>query len=127
VVLRLDGLADPASPLHWRQDAALSGCNMLTLGILHETLLRWLPGPRQVVAEAHAFIPVRNDPVSGVHREVGTPDAVQVLAQLPGGARSTYQLSGVAPFGQEMSITILGSEGALRYDLQADELRGASR
>src|SRR5579885_608616 len=32
-------LADPAAPLSWRQDAALSGFNMLTLGILHETLL----------------------------------------------------------------------------------------
>src|SRR5262249_60535753 len=36
VVHRHDGLADPAAPLHWRQDAALSGCNMLKPGILHQ-------------------------------------------------------------------------------------------
>src|SRR6516162_3403902 len=36
-----DDLTDPAAPLGWRQDAALSGYNMLTLGILQETLLRW--------------------------------------------------------------------------------------
>ena len=33
-------LADPATPLSWRQDAALSGVNMLNLGILHEALMR---------------------------------------------------------------------------------------
>ena len=37
--------ADPAAPLSWRQDAALSGYNMLALGIVHETLLRWVPPP----------------------------------------------------------------------------------
>ena len=49
-------LADPAAPLSWRQDAALSGFNMLTLGILHETLLRWVPPPVRVLAQVHAFI-----------------------------------------------------------------------
>ena len=38
-------LADPAAPLSWRQDAGLSGFNMLTLGIVHETLMRWVPPP----------------------------------------------------------------------------------
>src|SRR5262249_30552826 len=66
LVHRGDALADPSAPLHWRQDAALSGYNTLTLGILHETLLRWVPGPIQVVAQAHAFIPTRIDPSSGV-------------------------------------------------------------
>src|SRR5438132_2154592 len=32
------GLADPDAPLSWRQDEVLSGLNMLTLGILHETV-----------------------------------------------------------------------------------------
>src|SRR5438874_2994917 len=38
VVGRSGALSDPSAPLHWRQDAALSGLNMLTLGIVHETL-----------------------------------------------------------------------------------------
>ena len=33
-------LADPDSPLSWRQDATLSGFNMVTLGIVHETMQR---------------------------------------------------------------------------------------
>ncbi|MCS6852902.1 MAG: Gfo/Idh/MocA family oxidoreductase [Gemmataceae bacterium] len=120
-------LADPAAPLSWRQDAALSGYNMLTLGIVHETLLRWVPPPVRVLAQVHAFIPSRIDPESGVRRAVGTPDSVQVLAILEGGARAVYQFSGVTPFGQSMGIRLYGSEGCLYYDLAADRIWGASQ
>jgi predicted dehydrogenase len=120
-------LADPAAPLSWRQDASLSGYNMLTLGILHETLLRWLPPPVRVLAQAHAFIPSRIDPQSGVRRPVGTPDSVQVLAVLQNGARAIYQCSGVTPFGQGMGVWLYGTEGVLHYDLAADRIRGAGK
>ncbi len=120
-------LADAAAPLSWRQDAALSGYNALTLGILHETLLRWVPPPVRVLAQAHAFIPSRIDPESGVRRPAGTPDSVQVLTMLENGARGVYHFSGVLPFGQGMGITLYGSDGVLHYDLTADRLRGASR
>jgi predicted dehydrogenase len=127
VIHRTPALADPGAPLHWRQDAALSGYNMLTLGILHETLLRWLPQPIRVVAQAHAFTAVRVDPTCGVRRSVGTPDSVQVLAEYPSGARACYQFSGVTPFGQEGKIVLMGTAGVLCYDVVADCIRGASR
>jgi predicted dehydrogenase len=120
-------LADSLAPLSWRQDAALSGLNMLTLGILHETLLRWVQPPVSVLARAHAFIPTRTDPEGGVRRAVGTPDCVQVLAELENGARAVYQFSGVTPFGQAAGITLYGSAGVLHYDLQSDRIRGASK
>ncbi len=119
-------LADPAAPLSWRQDVALSGFNMLTLGIVHETLMRWVPPPVRVLAQVHAFLPARIDPQSGVRRPVGTPDSVQVAAVLENGARATYHFSGVTPFGQEMGIHLYGTEGTLHYDLQTDRIRGAS-
>jgi predicted dehydrogenase len=120
-------LADPAAPLSWRQDAALSGFNMLALGILHETLLRWAPPPLRVMAQVHAHVPTRIDPASGVRRPVGTPDSVQVLATLENGARAVYHFSGATPFGQGTGIHLYGSEGVLCYDLAADRIRGASR
>lgn len=120
-------LSDPAAPLSWRQDAALSGFNMLNLGILHETLLRWTPPPVRVLAQVHAHIPARIDPESGVRRPVGTPDSVQVLAVLEGGARAVYHLSGVTPFGHSTTITLYGSEGVLRYDLDEERVLGLSR
>ncbi len=120
-------LADPAAPLSWRQDVSLSGFNMVMLGIVHETLLRWAPPPIRVIAQVHAFISSRIDPQSGVRRPVGTPDSVQVLAVLESGARAIYYCSGVVPFGQEMSIRLYGTEGVLEYDLVADRIHGASR
>jgi predicted dehydrogenase len=115
-------LADPEAPLSWRQDDVLSGVNMLTLGILHETVSRWLPPTVQVVAQACAFVPERLDPGSGVRREVGTPDSVQVLTQLAGGARGIYQFSGVTRFGQGTGVRIYGTRGTLHYDLAADRI-----
>jgi predicted dehydrogenase len=120
-------LADPAAPLSWRQDASLSGFNMLSLGILHETLLRWGPPPVRVLAQVHAFIPARIDPASGVRRPVGTPDSVQVLAILENGARAVYQFSGVTPYGSGLGICLYGTEGVLHYDLTNDRIRGAGR
>jgi len=119
-------LADPAAPLSWRQDAALSGFNMLNLGILHETLQRWVAPPLQVRAQVHAHIQSRIDPQSGVRRDVGTPDSVQVIAVLADGARATYHLSGVTPFGQAAGIHLYGSAGALHYDLLSDKIHAAS-
>jgi predicted dehydrogenase len=127
VYARNNALADPAAPLSWRQDVALSGFNMLTLGIVHETLLRWAPPPVRVLSQVHAFIPTRIDPESGVRRPVGTPDSVQILAILENGARAVYHLSGVTPFGQGMGIWLYGTDGVLHYDLVHDRIEGASR
>ena len=119
--------ADPDAPLSWRQDAALSGYNMLSLGIIHETLSRWLPQPVQLQAQLHAHLATRIDPEGGVRRPVGTPDSVQIFAVLANGARATYHFSGVTPFGQMVAIHLLGTEGALCYDLLTDRIHGASR
>jgi predicted dehydrogenase len=121
-----NALADAATPLSWRQDAALSGYNMLTLGILHETLMRWAPPPVRVMAQVQAHISSRIDPQSGVRRPVGTPDSVQVIAVLANGARASYHLSGATPFGQAMEIQLLGSAGAIIYDLLQDRIRGTN-
>lgn len=120
-------LADPAAPLSWRQDASLSGFNTLTLGILHETVARWTPAPVRVLAQVHAHIAARMDPQSGMHRPVGTPDSAQVLCVLEGGARASYHFSGVVPFGQQMEVSLFGSDGMLRYDLLEDRIHGVSR
>src|ERR1043165_7183605 len=67
-------LANPETALSWRQDAKLSGYNTINLGILHETLTRWIPAPVTVRAQVRAHISTRIDPQSGVRRPVGTPD-----------------------------------------------------
>jgi predicted dehydrogenase len=110
-----DSLADSDAPLHWRQVAELSGVNMLHLGILFETTLRWAPDATQVLAQAAAFTPRRRDPQSGSIQPVGTPDSVQVLTQHAGGARGIYHLSGVTRFGPGRQFHLYGSEGTIKY------------
>lgn len=122
-----DHLSDPATPLSWRQDAALSGYNMLSLGILHETVSRWVAPVVRVLAQVHAFIPSRVDPASGVRRPVGTPDSVQVLTVHADGMRGVYQFSGVTPFGPGTGVALYGSEGCLFYDMNADRILGGRR
>lgn len=121
-------LSDPHSPLHWRQSAGLSGVNMLALGILHETLLRWLPAdPTAVFADAAIFTSERTDPASGAVRRVETPDSVHVLAQFPEGLRGIYHLSGVLHHGPTMQIHLYGSKGTLRYELVPEDRLLAGR
>jgi len=105
-------LADPAAPLSWRQDAALSGYNMLALGIVHETVLRWVPPPLRVLAQVHAFLPTRIDPQSGVRRRVGTPDSVQVLWPGPGNF----------PYGDRRRAALRPGRGPHPGNKQAQEL-----
>lgn len=123
-----DAFADSTTPMHWRQSAELSGVNMLALGILHETLIRWVPEPTRVLAQTHTFTTERPDPSTDEATAVGTPDSVRVLTEIPGGARGLYHLSGVMSFGPGMQIHLYGSEGTLKYTLGDGEvLLGARR
>lgn len=123
-----NSLADASAPFHWRQSAGYSGINMLALGILHETLIRWVPDPVRVQAQTHIFARRRKDQLTGELHEVGTPDSVHVLTELPGGARGLYHLSGVLHHGPGMRIDLYGSEGTLRYHIAPQErLLGARK
>ncbi len=120
-------LADPSTPLSWRQMTKYSGFNMLKLGILHESVMRWTPPVRRVIASVSKMIPTRIDPETGQSSKVGTGDSVQVLTSYQGGARGTYRLSGVVWHSTGSSVALFGSKGTLVYDLKRDELRGAKR
>lgn len=109
-----DQFYDYSKFLHWRQDAEISGVNVLTLGILHETVLRWVPQPTRVFAQTQIFEPVLADPAGPGNRRVTVPDSVQVLTQLPGGARGVYHFSGIDLFGPGKQIHLYGSAGTIK-------------
>lgn len=129
VVLGTNNAAtEPDTPLHWRQSSEFSGINMLALGILHEPLTRWIPDPISVLAQTQTFNRQRADSQTGEMCEVGTPDSVHVLTELPNGARGVYHLSGAIHFGPSMRIHLYGSEGTLKYLLAPeDQLFGARK
>lgn len=116
-----DLLAAADSPLTWRQTAEYSGTNVLLMGIIHETLIRWVPDPVRVFAQTHAFTPQRPDPQTGKLIDVGTPDSVEILTLLPDGARAIYHLSGAIHFGPGVQIHLYGSEGAIKFLLDPHE------
>jgi len=120
--------SDPTTPLHWRQSSQYSGLNMLALGILHEPLIRWVPDPVRVLAQTHIFTPARHDELTDKQQEVGTPDCLQLLTELPNGARGIYHLSGVIHHGPAPQIHLYGSEGTLKYIFAPqDQLLGARK
>jgi predicted dehydrogenase len=116
-----DALIDINTPLHWRQVAKYSGVNALLLGILHETLIRWVPDPIRVQAQTQTFVQQRVDPVSGKVSCVETPDSVHVLTELPNGARGLYHLSGVICHGPPPQIRLHGTEGSIVYEFAPHE------
>ncbi len=122
-----DQLADPETPVTWRQLTRYSGFNMLTLGIVYETLLRWVSPANRVLAYASKLVPVRFDPEIGKNVRVGTPDCVQVLTNHEGGSRGAIRVSGVVWHDARLEIALYGSDGTLMYDLLQDEIRGAKR
>lgn len=119
-------LADPKAPLHWRQVTKYSGFNMLNLGILHETALRWTTPVTQVLARAAKIIRARRDPEQENKKvRVGTPDSVQVLTNQQDGSIGVYRLSAVAWHNSSNTIELYGSHGTLIYDLTRDVILGA--
>lgn len=103
--------ADPAVRLHWRQSREFSGINVLALGILHETLIRWIPDPTRVIASAGTFAP-----------QATRPDSLHILTELANGARGVYHLSGVVHHAEPFAIKLYGTKGTIEYDVRNDRL-----
>ena len=118
-------LADATAVLHWRQDAAISGLNTLTVGIYAEVMHRWVGPAKEIQARTDTHVRTRTDPVSGSLVEVGVPDSVSVIGQLASGANFAYQWSGIAQHAPHTEAWIYGSDGTLVYDFDADIIRGA--
>jgi predicted dehydrogenase len=118
-------LLDPHAPLHWRQDRALSGFNVLTLGIYAEVVRRWFGDHRSVQAVAQTFIRERVEPNSGLLEKVEIPDAVWMTAEMASGAVAQYSLSGIAHAASSDRIEVYGSKGTLIYDMGSDVLLAA--
>lgn len=112
---------DHSKPLHWRFDKALSGENILAMGILHETVSRWIPKTTQVFAQTSIFEPTRPDEHSADRLQVEVPDSVQIATQIEGGARGMYHISGQALFGPGHQIHLYGSHATIKWQLEPEE------
>jgi predicted dehydrogenase len=110
-----DQFWDERQPLHWRQDGAISGFNLLAMGILHETAMRWAPPTRRVFAQTAIFGTSRST-AEGQVAQVTVPDSAQVVTLLENGGRGLYHLSGCALFGPGLQIHLYGSRGTIKLE-----------
>jgi predicted dehydrogenase len=117
---------DPDEPLHWRQDASLSGLNVMSMGIWYEALMRWLPPARRVMAVTKIAVPRRRD-ASGAWHEVRIPDHVDILATLAGGAVAHLRISTVTALAPPNEVWIFGTDGTLRLEVDAGRVSGGRR
>lgn len=112
-VSRLVGSWDPAAPIHWRQRRDLSGDNIMSLGILNETVRRYAGDDVSLVALSQTFVERRDDPDGGT-RVVDVPDSLGVVSTLSSGATAVYHLSRVTAHGEGTRIELHGTRGAIR-------------
>lgn len=118
---------DSATPLHWRQDAFISGYNTLNLGMLAEVVHRWVGYFRQVSALTAVHTPRR--PKAGSVQEVAVDvaDSVGIVASMRNGALAVFHFSGAAHFGGENRIELYGSEGTLIYPVASHAILGGRK
>ncbi|HET8531575.1 MAG TPA: Gfo/Idh/MocA family oxidoreductase [Methylomirabilota bacterium] len=117
---------EPDAPLHWRHDVAMSGHNILNMGIWYEAMMRWLGPAQRVTAMTEIAVPRRKD-AGGATHEVRVPDHVDILAQLRGGAVGHLRFSSVTGLAPASEVWIFGSEGTLRLEADALRLTGGRR
>ncbi|MCH9655165.1 MAG: Gfo/Idh/MocA family oxidoreductase [Planctomycetes bacterium] len=116
-----DTFWDYSNKLHWRQDKEISGNNVLTLGILHETLSRWVPPTESVFAQSSIFEPQRPSAHGQGNADVTIPESLQVVTRLLGGANAIYHLSGSILFGPGLQIHLYGDHGTIKVQFTPEE------
>lgn len=117
-------LAPADAPMDWRQDAKYSGKNLLTMGIVHETIQRWVGDePAWLLADGAIFQQTRKYPDEIVVEPVRVPESLSVLGRFSQSeARLVYHFSGVESGKPRMEFRLNGSKGALRFDAYQKQL-----
>jgi predicted dehydrogenase len=105
---------DRESPIHWRQDADLSGYNVMNLGIWYECLMRWLGEATRVMAMGRVFVKQRRDEHDQL-RAVRVPEHLDVIADMACGAQAHLQFSAVTGHAGPAVVRLFGSDGTLRF------------
>ena len=114
------------APLHWRQDASLSGFNALNMGIWYEAMMRWVGPAARVSAMTSVAVPKRRD-AGGVTKQVAVPDHVDILVDLERGGIGHLRFSSVTALGPASEVWLFGTEGTLRVEADAQKLWGGRR
>lgn len=105
----------------WRRERRFSGNNLMTLGILYESVARWLGHATAVTAVTATFDPWQSGP-GGARVAADVPDHAVVVACFPAGVLATFEVSVASRSEPPNAITLYGSEGSLRVDIPSARL-----
>jgi predicted dehydrogenase len=118
--------AEQGDAMHWRQNRALSGNNILNMGIWYEAMMRWLGPAGRVMAMTKIATPKRKDEAGQWH-EVKVPDHVDILVNFKSGPVAHLRFSSLTAMAPPPEAWIFGSEGTLRVEVDAKRLTGGRR
>ncbi len=105
---------DGSTPTHWRHDRALSGMNIMSMGIWYEAIMRWVGPARSVMAVGQSVVAHRLDG-EGRRKPMEIPDHIDVIGRLEQGGQIRFNVSAVLGHAPDMSdVHIFGTEGTLR-------------
>jgi predicted dehydrogenase len=105
----------------WRRERRHSGNNVMTLGILYESVARWLGHATAVSATLRNFAPSQPGP-DGTPIAADVPDVAVVVADFPGGLPVTFEVAGYGRPDPVNGATLVGTAGVLRVDLAGSRL-----
>jgi len=106
---------DREAPLDWRQDAALSGLNVMRLGIWYEIIMRWVGEATRVMAMGKTFVKMRLNPGRNTMQAVRIPEHLNVIADMACGAQASFFISNVAGLAAPSEVFLFGSKGTIRF------------
>ena len=117
VIGATDSFYDNTQPLHWRQDRALSGFNILSMGIWYEAMIRWVGPAAKVMAMTRVNVPRRQDS-DGNWQAITIPDHVDILCDLANGAQANITVSSITGLSSGNHVWLYGSQGTIHLDSQ---------
>jgi predicted dehydrogenase len=114
----------PTGRDQWRRERRHSGNNVMTLGIVYESVARWLGHATDVTATVRNFAPAQAGP-DGTAIAADVPDVAAAVASFPSGVVATFSLAGYGRPDPVNGATLVGTGGVLRVDMAGSRLEMA--
>jgi len=108
----------PGGLLHWRRNKKYSGSNIMVLGMIYESLLRWFGSAEWVNAHAEVINNRAVDPETNEEVDVEIPDYLSVQMKMTNGIMGSLFLHELSTRPVSSSIKIYGDTGFFHLDFE---------
>ena len=106
--------------LHWRRNRKYCGENTMVLGIIYESILRWIPPAKNISAVGNVFNDKSLDPETGQIVNIEIPDYLSVQMEMENGIRGSFLITETSLHAPPPIIKIYGTDGSLKIDFVPD-------